>query len=380
MKKCIIVTALAGFVRSFLMEDILTLQLMGYEVHCASNAYHNGAEGIQNFFVNKGIIFHQVDFSSDQPFSYKSMRSFCQLRKILKQEEFDIVHCHTPIAGAICRLCCLSLGSKAKIIYTTHGFYFHSKSSKQAWLVYYPVEKILSFFTDIIITINKEDYKNAKRMNSKQVYYIPGVGVDIEKYHNIIIDRNKYRQELEIKENAFVILSIGELSKRKNQDIIVKAIAETSLKNVVYVICGNVITNPKIKDDLINDAKKMNVDLRLLGLRNDIPEICKCADIGVLPSLREGLGLAGIEILSADVPLIGANVQGIKDYIIDGYNGYLVDPTDVNGFRDAILRMYDNQTRYTLQKNCWMSVQKFDISQSRQIMKKIYETCEKGLK
>ena len=165
MKKALIVTALAGFARSFLSNDMRILQNMGYEVHCAANKNHPGADNIEDYFADIGVIFHQIGFTSSDPLSHETLTALRQFRKLVQGIYFELVHCHTPIAGAVCRWACRKQRNQGtKILYTTHGFYFHRTSGKKAWWVYRTIEDWMSRYSDAIITINHEDYENAKKM------------------------------------------------------------------------------------------------------------------------------------------------------------------------------------------------------------------------
>ena len=118
------------------------------------------------------------------------------------------------------------------------------------------------------------------------------------------------------------MLSVGELSYRKNHQIIIEALSKALLgKKYVYVICGNGVDGGT-GEVLRQKAEKSKVRLILLGFRHDIPQIIHCSDVGAIPSVREGLGLARIQSLAAGVPLVGTDVQGIKDYIVDGETEY----------------------------------------------------------
>lgn len=371
-KKILISTALSGFLKVFLEKDVLILQSMGYEVHFASNNTIDGEKYIP-YFNRMGIIFHQVDFSSNKPFSGNTLRCFREFSDILEREHFDAVHIHTPIPGVIGRLAANKYRRKGtKVLYTTHGFYFHRKSDLKTKLVYGTVEYAMSALTDAIITINKEDYVAAKKMFCKKVCYIPGVGVDIARFRDAVVDRKACREKLGISEDAFMILTIGELSHRKNHRVVIEALAECAIPEAVFVICGEALTDDDTRQQLVELAAKLKVDLRLLGHRSDIPEICKCADIGVLPSLREGLGLAGIEMLASGIPVAASNVHGIVDYLRDGYNGFLADPLNSHDFADKIKRLNDPETRKALAMNCSDSVKQFDVERSKESMRNIY--------
>ena len=346
MKKVLITTALAGFIRSFLKNDIKILQEMGYEVHCAANKNHAGSGDIETFFKENNVIFHQIDFSSNKPISKDTIIAYKQLKELKNKYNYEIVHCHTPIAGAITRLIFNNSRKKGtKVIYTTHGFYFHKGSSKKTWIVYRTIEDLMSRLSDMIITINNEDFENAKNMHCDKVRHINGVGVDTDRFINCNVESNRYRQLIGVNNNDLMILAIGELSNRKNHQIVIKALGKLSIPNAVFVICGNAITEEATTEELKKLATENNIKLLLLGLRKDIPEIIKCADIGVISSTREGLGLAGIEMLASGLPLVASRVHGIMDYMLDNKTGYLCNPYSESEFATSILKLTDKNLR-----------------------------------
>lgn len=372
-KTALICTAFSRFIKSFLTHDIQLLQEKGYEVHCAANSNHPGAECMEEYFKEMNIVFHQIDFSSNKPFSKATIASYKEMKQLFKEYHFDVIHCHTPIAGAIARIA----GKKQRkqgsvVIYTTHGFYFHKYSSKKTWIVFKTIEDLMSRYSDAIITINHEDYENAKKMHCKKVYYIPGVGVDTKRFDNVQIERDVYRSQIGIGEKDLLILAVGELSHRKNHQIIIKALAKADIPNAVFMICGNAMTSANTKSQLEELAKDLNVDLRLMGLRDDIPQICKCADIGVMPSTREGLGLSGIEMLASGLPVVASDVHGIVDYITNGEDGYLCSPYDEQGFAEAIKKLSSATLRNTMKDKCKKYASQFDKKYSYQKMSEIY--------
>lgn len=373
-KKALIVTALARFTKSFLTNDIITLQKMGYEVHCAANIHHAGAECMPAYFQEMNVIFHQIDFSSSKPISLATLKSYRKMVALFKSYNFDVIHCHTPIAGAITRYSGRKQRKKGSVvIYTTHGFYFHKHSSKKTWMVFHAIENVMSRYCDAIITINREDYGNAKKLHCKKVFYIPGVGVDTRRFRDAAVNRESYRESLGVNDDQILILAVGELSHRKNHQIIIKALAKAQISNAVFMICGNAMTDANTRDELEQLAKEKEIDLRLMGLRDDIPQICKCADIGVMPSTREGLGLSGIEMLASGLPVVASNVHGIVDYISDGVDGYLCNPFDADAFAVAIKKLLDPNTRKLMSLDCQKAAEPFDIANSRKAMQEIYK-------
>lgn len=246
-------------------------------------------------------------------------------------------------------------------------------SSLKTKIVYGGVEWFCSWMTDGIITINKEDYTQMKKMACKNVYHINGVGVDTSRYHECQIDRDRYRESLGLSESDIAILEVGELSTRKNHKVIIEALSKINDKHYVFLICGKAMSNLGTYDFLKKYAEEKNVRVIFLGFRKDIPEINRCVDIAVLPSLREGLGLAGIEALASGVPVVGSNVQGIKDYVIDGKTGYLCSPRDADAFADKIQLLSDKEARFSMRKACVEKAEEFRLDISHQQMKNIYK-------
>lgn len=100
------------------------------------------------------------------PFNLKNLQGLKQLKDILANGNYQILHCHTPMGGVLGRLAALKLWKqgKLKVIYTAHGFHFYKGAPLVNWLLYYPMEKFLAHWTDVIITINEEDYERAKNL------------------------------------------------------------------------------------------------------------------------------------------------------------------------------------------------------------------------
>lgn len=376
MKKALIVANLAGFA-SFLLNDIGILQSMGYEIFYAANANKLKWKDTKRKLEERNVKFLQVDFESKNPFSSQNIKSFRQISKLIKEEKFDLIHCHTPIPGMIVRLAARRSRKKGtKVIYTTHGFAFTSTiPSLKNKIVFKTIEDFCSSFCDAIITINQEDYESAKKMHCKKVYYINGVGVNTQRYANVNIDRSTYRKSIGVSDDEIMVLSVGELSERKNHQIIIKALSQMdSDKKYVYVVCGNGInggTGPYLE----KLAKEKGVRLLLLGFRSDIPEITKCSDIGAIPSVREGLGLAGVQSLAAGIPVVGTSVQGIKDYVSDGNTGFLCNAFDADGFSNAIKKLssMDAKERDRMKECCVEMAKSFDTKISITQIKKIYK-------
>lgn len=372
-KKVLIAVNFIGFV-NFLWDDIDILNNLGYKITLIGDNSIKGNDAL-TYLEKKNVRLIDAKIESKSPISKDNFKLFSKYIKLLKKEHFDLIHCHTPIVGLYMRLAAgICKMSGTKVIYTTHGLAYTHLSSKKEYLKFHSIESFASRLCDAIITINLEDYNNARKLHCKNVYHINGVGVNISRYRDITIDKTKYREKLGIPDDKILILSIGELSERKNHIVIIKALSLLSDKSkYIYAICGGKIAGDGTGDTILKLANEKGVAVKLLGYRSDIPEIVHCADIGAIPSIREGLGLAGIETLSAGIPLVGSDVQGIREYIIDGKTGFLCNPYDVKSFAIAIDRLSIKEYRESLKDNCLNIVKKFDKKKSISQREKIYK-------
>lgn len=373
MKKAIIFANLAGFI-SFLWNDIYLLQTHGYNIVYGAYCPKNELDDFILELNKKKVEFINIPFSSKKPIDKSNFISYKVIKGFLKQNPSSIIWCHTPIVAAYVRIAAQKYRKYGtKVIYTSHGFAFNGVMSHNKAIIFKFVEKFLSKRTDIIITINNIDYKSALKFKCKNIEKINGVGVDVCKYLNVNINRDSYKLSLGIPLNKIIILSIGELSARKNHQIILKALSILPNKDkYCYVICGREIGGSDIKNNLIELSDKLGINLILLGHRSDIQNIIACSDIGAIPSLREGLGLAGIQSLAGGVPLVGSNVQGICDYLIDGKTGFSFHPLDFNGFANGIIKLSNPEIRKQMKPFCIEKSKNFDISVSSRQMKNIF--------
>lgn len=337
----------------------------GHKVDVASNIAHSNDRELQKL----GCEIYHVPFQRS-PIKLENIEAYKQIKKLIIENNYDIVHTHTPIASAIARFACKSI-CKTKVFYTAHGFHFYNGAPIINWLVYYPIEKYLSKYTDVLITINKEDYNRAKKLNAKKLFYIHGVGIDINKFRNIKVDRAIKRKEIGLPNDSFVLLSVGELNKNKHHEIIIKALAELKNPNIYYVICGQ----GPLEYYLKSLSKKLNIESQviLLGFREDVNEIYKIADVFVFPSYREGLPVSLLEALASGLPVICSDIRGNIDLVENGINGYLVRVNDINGYAKAIEKM--RQTHLELMETYNNDkIKYYDISNVTLELKKLYES------
>ena len=309
----------------------------GYEVHVAArNDYDNKDECIIPFCDR----FHDLPFERS-PIRKNNLQVYKDLKNIIDTEQYEIIHCHTPMGGAIGRLAARSARKKGtKVIYTAHGFHFFKGAPLVNWLAYYPAERWLARYTDVLITINTEDYEIAKKFKVNRIEYVPGVGIDTDKFKNIEVNRTEKRESLGVSEDDFMIISVGELNKNKNHQVIIRAIAKLRNEKIKYVLCGQ----GPLETELRELAKELDVEnqVKFLGFRKDVPDLMKVADLFAFPSYREGLSLSLMEAMASGLPVVCSEIRGNTDLIEDGKGGYLVEPSDVEGFAKYIKELIED--------------------------------------
>ncbi|MST78577.1 glycosyltransferase family 4 protein [Prevotella copri] len=378
-QKVLIVASVVSFIEWFNKENVDYLnKTRQCELHIACNFDYmeDTDEERTRAYIDKikseGVILHNIHFARS-PFCSQNIDCYKQLKSIIDENHFDLIHVHTPTVSILTRLAARKARKEGTtVMYTCHGFHFHNASPKKNWMMFYPMERLMSRFCDYIVTINKEDFNRAKTFHAPNVRYIPGVGVNINRIHDCKIDKKAYKREIGVPEDCVLILSIGEMIERKNHEVIVRALAKVQNPNVFYAICGK----GPIREHLEQLANELGVGERVkfLGFRKDIPELCNVADISAFPSRIEGLGLAGIEAMAAGVPLVSSNVHGILDYVIDGKTGFALDPEDVDGFAKAISILVDDENlRNVMAGNCWNAVAPFEIDNALHVMWGIYD-------
>lgn len=267
--------------------------------------------------------FYDIPFERN-PIKSNNIKAYHMLKDVIDSGKYDVIHCHTPVGAALTRLAASHARKRgAKVIYTAHGFHFYKGAPVLNWLFFYPVERMLANKTDILITINREDYKRAKKFNAGRVEYIPGVGVDVGKFGNIT-NSNEIKKQLNIQPEEKVILSVGEINKNKNHKVVIEALP--ALSDCCFVICGQGPLEQSYKEQ----AAKLGVSNRLIlaGYRNNIADFYNMADVFAFPSFREGLPVALIEAMASGLPVVCTNIRGSSDIVEDGVNGYFIEPTD----------------------------------------------------
>lgn len=325
----------------FHLPHMKMLQDKGWEVHVAAHNNLAAKNGLQLKHCDR---FIEIPFDRS-PKSPNNIKAYKQLQKLLLEEQYDIILCNTPMGGIVTRLAAKKTRKQGtKVIYMAHGFHFFKGSSKASWLVYYPIEKHMAKFCDLLITVNEEDYALAKERfgGRTKIAHIHGVGVDEQRFHPVSTEEQQAMREAEgLLEEDFVILCTGELNDNKNQSTLIRAAAllKDKIPNLRVLLAGN---GPK-EQDLRNLVSSLGMDetVKFLGYRTDLERVTPAVDLVVSCSFREGMPLNIIEAMLCKKPVVASHNRG-HDELVEENMGYLIEPRDIEGFASAVEKLASN--------------------------------------
>ncbi len=323
----------------FHLPHMKHLQEQGWEVHVAAHDNLAVKNGLQLKYCDK---FIEVPFSRS-PKSRDNIKAYKQLKKLLSEEHYDVILCNTPMGGIVTRLAAKKARKQGtKIVYMAHGFHFFKGSSKKAWLVFYPIEKHMARYCDLLITVNEEDYALAQRKFSKRtrVAHIHGVGVDEQRYHPATAEEQAVMRKAEgLSPDDFVILCTGELNENKNQKTLVSAAAKLKdrIPRLKVLLAGNGPKEQELREQI--RAEGLEDSVKLLGYRTDLEKVVPAVDLVVSCSRREGMPLNIIEAMLCQKPVVASHNRGHDELVEDRCSGELFNFSDVSALAAALERM-----------------------------------------
>lgn len=369
-KKILFVATVTSHINAFHIPFLKYFKEDGYEVHVASS----GNEKIEYCDKHYNLSFDRL------PIGPSNIKAYKQLKKIIKENKYKIIHCHTPVASALTRLAARKARKKynAKVFYTAHGFHFYKGAPIINWIIYYPIEKLCSRWTDCLITITKEDYELAKRkFRAKRIEHINGIGFNVEKFNIKIseVDKEKLYKEIGANKNDIILTYVAELNKNKNQILLINLMEKLikSNSNIKLLLVGE----GKLKKDYQKIVKKKKLDKNIIftGRRNDIPRILSISDIYVASSVREGLPVNIMEAMYMKLPIIATANRGHKELLDDGCGYIVYNKREL--YERTLQLINDKKMREKLGTLAKHNVEKYKLNLILDKMKEIYKNESK---
>ena len=371
--KVLLTATVQSHICQFHKPLVEVLHSKGYEVHVAAKDNLAEKNGLKLDFVDK---VYNIPFSRS-PLGSSNIEAYKELKKIIAENDYDIIHCNTPVGGIVTRIAAKSVRKGGtKVFYTAHGFHFYKGAPLKNWLIYYPIEKFFANkFTDKLITITNEDYDLAKNKFKCQVERIHGVGVDKNRFFEVSeSEKRNIKEKFGYSDGQKIILCVGELLCNKNQQMAIKAMPMILKKHpdALLLIAGN---GPQ-KDNLLNLIKelKLNDNVKLLGYATNLQDYQHIADVAVSCSIREGLGLNVIEAMLSGTPVVASNNRGHRELIPDETVGFLVPVNDTEKMSRAVNYIFENKESIgPMIEKAKKTALMFDYSTVERELEKIYQ-------
>lgn len=358
MKKILIVASSYFFIRTFLIPHIRYWVENGWMVHVAS----------ENDGTTIPYAHRQIDIPIKRtPLHMSNLTAVCRLRQLMNEERYDIVNCHTPIGAMVARMAASQSRRRygTKVVYMTHGLHFYNGAKKKNWMLYCPAEMFLASYTDAIISINEEDRLHIEKYFPQipYQYKLPGIGYDTRHIGALgLQDRDALRRKYSLQSDDFVLLYIARYTADKNHRFLIKSLVDIQRKiercKIVMVGDGEeMVACRKL-------ARDLNVDDSVIfaGFQLNITDYLQMADVGVSPSVSEGLGLGIVEEMYASLPILASRVRGHRDLINHGENGLLFTLNDKYDFIEKLIYLYNNPSfRINMGRTAHIGVEKYSI-------------------
>lgn len=368
-KKIMMIATTDNMIWQFLLPHIKYLQEKGNIVECVCAKTGFWFDELKDKY---GLTVHEIEFTRS-PFSLKNRKGYKKLVELQKKQNYDLVYCQQPVGGLMGRL--IAKKFKLPCIYTAHGFHFFKGNNPIKNFVFKTVEKYLAKYTTVLITINEEDYQASLKMKARHKFKINGIGVDLSVYkEDKNIDKQKFREELGLEKNDFVVLSVGELNENKNTFRILECIKNIENNNVKYLVCGQGPLKEKFEEYIKNN--NLDKRVKLLGFRKDVAKIYAISDLYIMPSYREGLSKSMMEAMCYGLPVVASKIRGNTDLLGDNEGGILCNPNNTKEFTDAIVNLYNNkdlQKQYSKRNKNF--VKNFDLKVVQKQLEEIYLEC-----
>ncbi len=371
--KILYVTTVSNTINAFLIPHIKLLVELGHDVDVACNIVSTPNPKL----FELGCKVHNVEFQRS-PLNKDNFMAYKKIKKIVLSEDYGFIHVHSPIASFITRFACRNIPNLT-VLYTAHGFHFYKGAPLKSWMLYYPMERLASRWTDGLITMNIEDYASAKKMilrKKDSVYYIHGIGMDINKFIPRKADEKiKLREKYGYHKNDFIMFYAAELSYRKHQDLLIDVteLLKHKISNILLLLAGDGNLADLYKEQVKRKGLEENVIF--MGYRKDISNLLNISDVAVSSSRQEGLPVNIMEAMAMGLALVVTDCRGNHDLVHNNKNGYVVGVNDAEDFFKAIDQLYQSKAlRHRFGENSYAMIDEYTLENVLLEMKEIYTT------
>ncbi len=272
------------------------------------------------------------------------------VRNFIREQQVDLIHAHGTRANSNVLWAAKSLG--IPVIYTVHGWSFHPDQRSFVRKIRILGERYLTDRSDVNISVSASNQQTGKENLGRFTSVVINNGIDLQKFDPTRAYKD-IRSQLGIAANDLLVLFIARFTAHKQPLALIKAFAQAAaqLPHLHLLLVGD--GDQKEEAIRLIDQLQLQDRITLEKFRQDVPDVLAAADIFVLPSLWEGLPIGLLEAMAMGKAIIASRVDGTKEIIEHGVNGWLVDTEDlVNQLRDALVQLAGDpvkRERFSLQ-------------------------------
>jgi len=299
---------------------------------------------------------------------------------LFKKNEYDIVHTHMTKAGILGRIAA-RIARIPVLIHGIHGNSLELSDNKLIHIIKIFLENKIGKFTDAYISVSEkvsEKYLEYK-VGETEKYFTVKSGIKLDQFLKVKKEINieEKRIRLGIKRGDFVIGNAGRLEESKGHKFLFQATKKIIQLRKNQSIKLLLIGEGKYKEKLIEIVKELGIGKNVIftGYKKNIAELMALMDVFVLTSLREGLPKVLVEAAATGIPSAAFDVDGVSEIIKDGYNGFLVQPKNIEDLTDKIIQYIDDKELMIShgRKGKEFVVDKWSIEEMIQKTEKIYD-------
>jgi glycosyltransferase involved in cell wall biosynthesis len=312
--------------------------------------------------------------------NWKSDRAaYRRIKEIIEEFKPDIVHTHAAKAGALGRRAAKAAGVKV-IVHTFHGHVFHSYFGAVKTKLFQLIERRLASSSTGIIAISelqKKELSDTYRICKPEKIKVIPLGFDLEPFQQKrISERHKIRAKYNLSEDEVAVAIVGRLAPVKNHTLFLDVVQELAQKGIRarYFIVGDGSEREHIETRVAELKAQFGIQIEMTSWITDIAEFNAGMDVICLTSNNEGTPVSLIEAQACSIPVISTDVGGVRDIVIDGETGYVIEKNNMLKFAEKLGILISNkENREKMSQNGWNHVrEKFHYNRLTNDMKKYY--------
>ena len=314
-----------------------------FDVQLLTGPIPSSREDLTYLARQQGIPTRSVPSLINQIHPLTNLKAVADIRRIIVQGNYDVVHSHSSVAGVVARLAAFSAGVPV-IVHHIHGWGVHQFMSGSTRKLYLALERLSSRWTDRMIVVSKSDIQKGldNRICKENKFALIYNGIDLEKFRQTV-DRQQVCRALGLDPDCKIVGMTGRLDQQKNPLDFIRAAAlvARAYSKVQFLFIGDGPSRPAC-ESLIAE---LNLKDRffLLGFRDDVARIMSVLTITAMSSLWEGLPIVFLEAMSAGKPIVANDVDGAREVVINGETGFLVTPQHPAEMAERILYLLNNE-------------------------------------